>query len=247
MPLLFESLRLPADARVLDIGCGSASFATWASRQATEGFVLAVDIDPRIVEWARQQYSVSDYPNLVFQQADACQLDFEAEPFDFVTSNACLHYLEHPGKAFAAAARHLKPGGRLCVICLGQGNLAKLYKALDKVKASQGWSSYFQDFQRFGSLADPASCDPWLQEAGLMKKQARLANDPITFAHRRYFQEWLNNNFSNYFDRLPMGLREPFSREVVEFYCRGQGAEEPVRAFRVWLQLEAVKIGPSKV
>lgn len=76
-----------------------------------------------------------------------------------------------------------------------------------------------------------------------MKKQARLANDPITFAHRRYFQEWLNNNFSNYFDRLPMGLREPFSREVVEFYCRGQGAEEPVRAFRVWLQLEAVKIG----
>lgn len=204
--------------------------------------MLAVDIDPKVVEWARQQYPTSDYPNLVFQQADACKLDFEADPFDFVTSNACLHYLDHPGKAFAAASRHLKPGGRLCVICLGQGNLSKLYKALEKVMAEPGWASYFQGFQRSGSLADPASCSPRLEEAGLLKKQARLTNDPITFSHRLYFQEWLNNNFSNYFDRLPIALRDLFSQEVVEFYCRGQGADQPVRAFRVWLQLEAGKI-----
>lgn len=238
---MFESLQLPISARVLDIGCGPASFATWASRQASEGFVLAVDIDPRVVEWAQQQYPRSEFPNLVFMQADACKLDFEAEPFDFVTSNACFHYLDHPGQAFAAAARHLKPGGRLCMICLGQGNLRNLYKALDKVKGNHQWARYFESFQNFGSRADPASCTPWLEKAGLVKKQARLANEPLFFSHRRYFQEWLNNSFSHYFQYVPMSMRESFSTDVVDFYCRGLDPDGPVRAFRVWLQLEAVK------
>jgi trans-aconitate 2-methyltransferase len=240
---VFQDLRFPPDTRVLDIGCGPASFALWASRQAPQGFVLAVDIDPRVVEWAKQQYPPSQYPNLAFMEADACKLEFEAEPFDFVTSNACLHYLDHPGKAFAAAARHLKPGGRLCVICLGQGNLMNLHKAFRKVMKSADWAPHFREYKEFGSLADPASCVPWLEKAGLVKKQARLANEPVTFAHRRFFQEWVNSNFTFYWECLPLDMRERFLNEVVSFYCRGQGPDEPVRAFRVWLQLEAVKTG----
>ena len=241
---MFETLKFPQDARILEVGFGHGNWAAWACQQVPRGAVLAVDIDPVMVEWAQGQYPSSTHTNLEYRLGDALTLDFEAEPFDYAMSNACLHYLDHPGLAFEAMARHLKPGGRLCVTCLGLGNLRDLHKSLAKLMQDGRWSAYFEDFKP-RKLADGASCDAWFEKAGLVKRQARLQNETIHFPNRGHFQQWVNNSFGYYIERLPELWRSDFSNELVASYCRRLGPMDPVKAFRVWLQLDAVKKGAS--
>jgi SAM-dependent methyltransferase len=236
---LFEDITFPSNARILEIGCGGGHYAAWAAERVA--FVLAVDNDPRMLQWAEQQFPPAKHPNLRFQQADARELDFVTDPFDFVTTNACLHYLNHPGEAFQAIARHLRPGGRLCLSCLGFGNLKTFYKAIERVMRAEAWAACFENFRQTGSLVDIASCDPWLQTSGLTKRRARLTNEPFAFPDRHALQHWFNSNFGNYFEVIPEARRPRFSDEVIDGYLRGLNKKEPVRVFRVWLQLEAVK------
>lgn len=239
---MFEDLIFPPEARILEIGCAYGQWAAWAAKQVPGGSVLAVDIAPELVQWAAQQFPPTSYPNLRYLQGDARELDFQTEPFDYVMTRACLHYLDHPGHAFAAISRHLKPGGRLCLICLGKGNLTTLYRSLFHTMKKPRWEAYFKDFKMPGSLVDAASCDPWLKEAGLKKTRARLFNEPIYFTDRRSFQDWFNTSFGHYLNGCPEALRPNFSDAFCEEYCRRFKPEEGVRGFRVWLQLEAVKV-----
>lgn len=241
---MFESLKFPPDARILEVGFGHGNWAAWVCQQVPQGTVLAVDVDPNMLKWAQEQFPSSSYPNLEYRLGDALTLDFEAEPFDYVMSNACLHYLDHPGLAFEAMARHLKPGGRFCMVCLGFGNLRDLHKALAKVMRDRRWADCFADFKP-QQLADGASCDAWLEKAGLVKKQARLQNEVMNFPNRVHFQEWVNTSFGHYFDKLPGLLRQDFSNELVATYCRRLGPMDEVKALRVWLQLDAVKPAAS--
>lgn len=240
---MFETLKFPQDSRILEVGFGHGNWAAWAASQVPQGAVVGVDIDPNMVEWARQQFPAATYPNLEYRLGDAQTLDFQAEPFDFAMSNACLHYLKHPGMAFSAMARHLKPGGRLCVVCLGQGNLRDLHKSVERVMTEKRWERYFENYEPVFPLADGVSCEPWLAEAGLQKKQARLYNEPMNFPNRWAFQDWVNNNFGRYFDFVPEAMRGTFSDAIMDAYCKKAKPTQPVRAFRVWLQLDAVKKG----
>ncbi len=238
---MFEDLVFPPTARILEVGCAYGNWAAWASMQVPQGAVVAVDIDARMLEWARQQFPASGYPNLQYIQGDARELNFEAEPFDYVMTRACLHYLEHPGHAFEAIARHLKPGGRLCLICLGKGNLTTLYRCLFHLMRQARWQPYYKDFKMPGSLVDPSGCDSWLERTGLVKKRARLCNEPMYFPYPLAFQEWFNSNFTHYFSFLPEALQWEFSNALTADYCRRFKPKESVRCHRVWLQLEAVK------
>lgn len=238
---MFEDLVFPPDARILEIGCAYGNWAAWASTQVPTGAVVAVDIDAQMLEWARQQFPASRFPNLQYFQGDARELNFEAEPFHYVMTRACLHYLEHPGYAFEAIARHLKPGGRLCLMCLGKGNLATLYRCLFHLMKKPRWQPYYKNFKMFGSLVDPSDCDVWLERAGLVKKRARLFNEPIYFPCPMAFQDWFHTNFTHYFSFLPEGLHFEFSSALSEDYCRRFKSKESIPCHRVWLQLEAIK------
>ena len=70
--------RLPADARVLDLGCGNGAKI---SRLADRFEVVGVDISERQLQLAR-----AAVPEASFIQADFTELDFPAEAFDAVTA-----------------------------------------------------------------------------------------------------------------------------------------------------------------
>src|ERR1700694_282015 len=69
-----ELMRVPADARVLDVGCGSG----WATRllagYAVNGRVTGIDISDEMIRLARES-SLSS-PNVDYQLASAEQLPF---------------------------------------------------------------------------------------------------------------------------------------------------------------------------
>jgi len=99
-----ESLRplnLKADARILDVGCGSGYFL---DALADAGFESLMGIDPYLSD------ELSSNPRL--HQLDIFQVDGE---FDVVTFHHSLEHLEDPIAVLEKAKQLLAPGGH-CVI-----------------------------------------------------------------------------------------------------------------------------------
>ena len=97
--------RLPAGARVLDLGCGNGAKI---ARVADRFDVTAVDISERQLRLARVAV-----PEASFVQADFTELDLPAEELDAVTALYSIVHVprEEQPALFARILRWLKPGG----------------------------------------------------------------------------------------------------------------------------------------
>jgi SAM-dependent methyltransferase len=104
-----QLMRVPADARVLDVGCGSG----WATRllagYATNGQVTGIDISDEMIRVARE--SSSAVPNVDYEVAGADELPFTDNEFTHAFSMESLYYYSDIPKALAEIHRVLRPRG----------------------------------------------------------------------------------------------------------------------------------------
>jgi len=108
--------RLPADAQVLELGCGSGIPTT---QQLAQRFaVTGVDISSEQINLARQ-----NVPTAKFICADMCQLDFPPASFDAVAAFYSIIHIprEEHAALFQNIATWLRPGG-LLVVTMGVGS-----------------------------------------------------------------------------------------------------------------------------
>ncbi len=97
--------------RVLEVGSGAGDVAlTLAELVGPEGWVVGVDLNPAILETARQRATDAGIQNVEFVAGDARTLAF-TDKFDAIVGRFVLMYMTDPGKAFAQLITHLKPGG----------------------------------------------------------------------------------------------------------------------------------------
>jgi cyclopropane fatty-acyl-phospholipid synthase-like methyltransferase len=97
--------RLPAGARVLDLGCGNG---TKISRLASRFEVVGVDLSEEQLRLAR-----ANAPEATFVHGDLSELDFAAHSFDAVTAlYSIVHVPREDHRAlFERILAWLKPGG----------------------------------------------------------------------------------------------------------------------------------------
>ncbi|HEV7474028.1 MAG TPA: methyltransferase domain-containing protein [Pyrinomonadaceae bacterium] len=104
-----EWMAIPADACVLDVGCGSG----WASRlmagKASNGRVVGIDIADEMIRLARD--SSSSFSNIEFQVASAEKLPFSDGEFTHAFSMESLYYYADVLGALKEIRRVLAPGG----------------------------------------------------------------------------------------------------------------------------------------
>ena len=109
---------VPAGGRILDIGCGYGSFVMLALERGYEarGFDLAgFEVDMARRRLGRLYPALA--PGEVFRIGDATALAAGAERFDGVTMWNVLEHVPDHRKLIADAARLLKPGGRMFLVC----------------------------------------------------------------------------------------------------------------------------------
>lgn len=94
---------------VLEIGGGSGATADELARANPSLRLTTTDYDPVMVGAARKR--LAKYSHVAARQADATQLPFDDETFDFVVSFLMLHHVVDWEKAIAEVARVLRPGG----------------------------------------------------------------------------------------------------------------------------------------
>lgn len=104
-----EETKLGENTRVLDIGCGTGNF-TNLLQHITKACVSGADQSAGMLEKARLKN-----PDIQFTQADACDLPYEDDSFDFVYMTDVIHHIPDVGKLFEEIYRILKSGGKVCI------------------------------------------------------------------------------------------------------------------------------------
>ncbi|HXQ40200.1 MAG TPA: methyltransferase domain-containing protein [Candidatus Udaeobacter sp.] len=110
---LAASLRIGPDQTLLDLGCGTGQFACEAAKLARE--VVAIDVSPVMLEFARNRASNEKLGNLRFVHAGFLSYEHEGAPVDVAVSKFALHHLPDFWKAAALSRLHgwIRPGGLL--------------------------------------------------------------------------------------------------------------------------------------
>jgi ubiquinone/menaquinone biosynthesis C-methylase UbiE len=85
-----ERMRVPADAQVLDVGCGSGWATRLLAEQASEGRVVGIDISDEMIHLARDLSS--SFSNAEFRVASAEKLPFKDNEFTHSFSMESLYY-----------------------------------------------------------------------------------------------------------------------------------------------------------
>ena len=109
-----ERMGLVADARVLDVGCGSG----WATRAIAEyavnGEVVGIDISDEMIEVARS--TSGSFPNVRFEIASAESLPFRDNEFTHAFSMESLYYYSNVANALREIHRVLANNGRFVTV-----------------------------------------------------------------------------------------------------------------------------------
>ena len=95
---------------VLDAGCGVGYGSAVLAERAVR--VVAVDLDPGAVEYARTRYAAA---NVTFLQGDVTALELPDDSFDTVCSFETLEHLSDAGAYLAEMRRVLRAGGTFLV------------------------------------------------------------------------------------------------------------------------------------
>lgn len=109
----------PGDV-VLDVATGYGEPGLTAARAVQPGGrVVCSDLAGEMLAFARQRAEQAGLDNVEFVEADAEQLDFDAETFDAITCRHGLQFLTDVAGTVRRYRGFLKPGGRLAALVWG--------------------------------------------------------------------------------------------------------------------------------
>ncbi len=104
--------------RVADLGAGEGTLSQLLAQRAEK--VIAIDLSPKMVEYAQSLAITNGLPNLEFRIGDIEDPPIEEKSIDLAILSQALHHAEQPQKAIDSAYRLLAPGGRIIILDLAQ-------------------------------------------------------------------------------------------------------------------------------
>jgi SAM-dependent methyltransferase len=103
--------RLPATARVLDVGCGPGTITVDLAARVPQGEVVGIDRAGDVLDQARGEADRQGRSNVSFGTGDVYHLGFGDAEFDVVHAHQVLQHLSDPVGALAEMRRVCRPGG----------------------------------------------------------------------------------------------------------------------------------------
>jgi len=126
---MLDMCELSTGNRVLDVAAGAGEQSILAARRVGEtGQVLATDLSPGILKYAKAAASLAGHSNIDTQVIDGEKLmDLKAEPFDAVISRVGLIYFPDQLKALAGMKHHLRDGGKMTAMVYSTAEMNEFF------------------------------------------------------------------------------------------------------------------------
>ena len=160
-----------AGERILDLGCGEGSLTL--KIKETGAVVTGIDSSYAMVEKSRAK-GIDAYVR------SARELDFR-DAFDAVFSNAVLHWIPQAKEVVQGVYESLKPGGRFVAEFGGEGNVATIMEAAEKLFGEHPEWGVFENRWYFPSAK---AYSRLLEEAGFGVAYAQIIPRPVPIYHR---------------------------------------------------------------
>ncbi|WP_152363435.1 class I SAM-dependent methyltransferase [Microlunatus speluncae] len=132
---LVDRAGIPADADVLEIGCGTGNLALLVKRRQSAATVVGLDPDHLALTNARRK-SERHRLDVRFDHGYADELPYPDRSQDRVLSSLMFHHLEEDGKARALseALRVLRPGGELHLLDFTGGSGSRSRRLPERIR-----------------------------------------------------------------------------------------------------------------
>jgi SAM-dependent methyltransferase len=123
---VFDRLDLPADARILELGCGPGGLWSENGGRIPGNWKISLsDASIGMARQARGNLSGCGRPFRFFA-IDAQHIPFPGGSFDAVIADHMLYHVPDRGAALREIRRILRPGGRVFTSTIGAGHLREL-------------------------------------------------------------------------------------------------------------------------
>jgi ubiquinone/menaquinone biosynthesis C-methylase UbiE len=155
---LCSQLRIPANALVLDLCCGTGNAAIAAARRRAR--VVGLDVDENALDYARFRAETEGVGPVAVVRADAAAMSFPDACFDYVISTQGLVFLPDHEAASRELARVTKPRGVVAFTALTRTSMpSQIYDLVFSVAPDAAAPRYphytWSDGERVGRLLSP--------------------------------------------------------------------------------------------
>jgi SAM-dependent methyltransferase len=154
---------------VLDVAAGAGDQThDVVARVGPQGYVLATDLSPDILQFAAQQADAAGYRNVETRVSDGEKLQIEDARFDAVVCRLGLMLFGDPLQGLREMARVLKPGGGVCTMVFGAPQANPCVTTVMSTALAHAGLPPRDPFQQGGllSLGKPGLIDQLFREAG---------------------------------------------------------------------------------
>lgn len=136
-PWVFDSFPvLPAEAHVLELGCGAGTMWKECADEVPSGWVITLtDLSDGMLDAAWRNL-VPTGRNFKFEKVDAQVIPYNNSAFDIVIANHMLYHIPDRKKALTEIKRALKDDGCLIATTVGESHMQEMYQWLKRVNAN---------------------------------------------------------------------------------------------------------------
>ncbi len=121
--LAIKELKIKPHSKVLDLCCGTGDLGAIIKKLEPTCDVIGIDFSPQMLEIARKKN-----PNITYWEADATNLKFEKNSFDYIVMGFGLRNIPEKNKAIEQIYKTLKVNGIFLHLDYGKQNLySKIY------------------------------------------------------------------------------------------------------------------------
>jgi ubiquinone/menaquinone biosynthesis C-methylase UbiE len=136
--IVLDALQLKGGETVVDFGAGSGYYTFRLARAVgPRGAVLAVDVEPKMLEFIRQRAVRENLTNVGLLQSTATDPRLPANRIDLLLMVDVYHELEFPYEVMLKVRDSLKPGGRVALVEYRKEDPAVLIKQVHKMSQEQ--------------------------------------------------------------------------------------------------------------
>jgi len=186
-------------ARVLDVAAGAGDQTLdIAQRVGATGTVLATDLSPAILEFAKDRACHAGYGNVDTAAADGENLNVREGVFDAAVCRLGLMFFPDPGKGLREMYRALKPGGRACTMVFSTPDKNPCVSILVSTAFKHAGLPPRDPYQPGGllSLGKPGLIDELFQQAGFSRVATTKLAAPFRLPSLKDYLDFIRNSAS---------------------------------------------------
>jgi SAM-dependent methyltransferase len=186
-------------ARVLDVAAGAGDQThDIARRVGPAGSVLATDLSPAILEFAKDKARRAGYGNVEIQAADGENLNVLDASFDATVCRLGLMFFPDPGKGLREMFRALKPGGRACTMVFSTPDRNPCVTILISTALKHAGLPPRDPYQPGGllSLGKPGLIDGLFRQAGFVQVATTKLAAPFKLPSAKDYLDFIRSSAS---------------------------------------------------